>query len=221
MSQELWTDVDRYLTGVLHEPDATLDAALEAAEKAGLPQIQVSATQGKLLHLLARIAGARRALEVGTLGGYSAIWVARALEVGGKLITLEIEPRHAEVAKANFARAGVEETVELRLGKAVESLDDLIAEGTEPFDFVFIDADKPSNADYFERAMKLTHPESIIVIDNTIRGGSVADAAATDEGVLGVRRLHEVIHNEPRVIATAIQTVGAKGYDGFTIALVL
>jgi predicted O-methyltransferase YrrM len=214
MSQELWTDVDHYLTDALHDPDASLDAALEASAAAGLPPIQVSTNQGKMLHLLARIQGARRILEVGTLGGYSTIWLARALPADGQLISLELEPRHAEVARKNLEQAGVGSVAEVRLGRAIDSLATLAEEGVEPFDFVFIDADKQSNADYFAWALDHTKPGSVIV-------GAVADASSDDEAVLGVRRLHDLIQGDPRAAATGIQTVGTKGYDGFTLALVL
>jgi predicted O-methyltransferase YrrM len=218
--ETLWARVDSYLTSALHEPDPVLEAALAAAEEAGLPQIQVSPPLGKLLHLLARAVGARRILEVGALGGYSTIWLARALPETGRLISLEIEPRHAEVARRNLAAAGLDGIAEVRLGRAIDSLAALAREEPEPFDVVFIDADKPSNADYFAWAVDHTHPGSLVVVDNTVRGGTVADPTASDEATLGVRRLHELIASEPRVTATAIQTVGAKGYDGFTIALV-
>ncbi len=221
MSQQLWDDVDHYLTAALHEPDPVLDAALHEASAAGLPPIQVSPNLGKLLHLLARLAGARRILEIGTLGGYSAIWLGRALPAGGRMVSLEINPAHATVARANLERAGLDEVVEVRLGRALDSLEALAGEGGEPFDFVFIDADKPSNADYFEWALRLTRPGSAIVVDNVVREGAVADRSSDDEAVLGVRRLHDLLHENPRVSATAIQTVGTKGYDGFTLALVL
>jgi predicted O-methyltransferase YrrM len=221
MSQELWTDVDHYLTDALHDPDASLDAALEASAAAGLPPIQVSTNQGKMLHLLARIQGARRILEVGTLGGYSTIWLARALPADGQLISLELEPRHAEVARKNLEQAGVGSVAEVRLGRAIDSLATLAEEGVEPFDFVFIDADKQSNADYFAWALDHTKPGSVIVVDNVVRAGAVADASSDDEAVLGVRRLHDLIQGDPRAAATGIQTVGTKGYDGFTLALVL
>jgi predicted O-methyltransferase YrrM len=221
MSQELWTDVDHYLTDALHDPDASLDAALEASAAAGLPPIQVSTNQGKMLHLLARIQGARRILEVGTLGGYSTIWLARALPADGQLISLELEPRHAEVARKNLEQAGVGSVAEVRLGRAIDSLATLAEEGVEPFDFVFIDADKQSNADYFAWALDHTKPGSVIVVDNVVRAGAVADASSDDEAVLGVRRLHDLIQGDPRATATGIQTVGTKGYDGFTLALVL
>ena len=221
MSQELWTDVDHYLTDALHDPDASLDAALEASAAAGLPPIQVSTNQGKMLHLLARIQGARRILEVGTLGGYSTIWLARALPADGQLISLELEPRHAEVARKNLEQAGVGSVAEVRLGRAIDSLATLAEEGVEPFDFVFIDADKQSNADYFAWALDHTKPGSVIVVDNVVRAGAVADASSDDEAVLGVRRLHDLIQGDPRATATGIQTIGTKGYDGFTLALVL
>ncbi len=221
MSQQLWDDVDHYLTAALHEPDPVLDAALHESSVAGLPSIQVSPNLGKLLHLLARLAGARRILEIGTLGGYSAIWLGRALPAGGRMVSLEVNPTHATVARANLERAGLDEVVELRLGRALDSLEVLAGEGGEPFDFVFIDADKPSNADYFEWALRLTRPGSAIVVDNVVRQGAVADRSSEDEAVLGVRRLHDLLHQNPRVSATAIQTVGTKGYDGFTLALVL
>jgi len=214
--QELWIDVDRYITDNLVPSDPALDAALEASAAAGLPRIQVSPAQGKFLHLLARGMGAHRLLEIGTLGGYSTIWLARALPPGGRLITLEVDPRHAEVARANIARAGFADVVELRLGRALDTLPELAG----PFNFIFIDADKPSNAAYFTWALKLSRPGSLIVIDNVIRDGAVIDPASTDLDILGVRRLNEVLAVERRVSATTIQTVGAKGYDGFTMALV-
>jgi predicted O-methyltransferase YrrM len=213
---EQWTAVDRYITDVLVPSDPALDATLEASATAGLPPIQVSPAQGKFLHLLARTMGARRILEIGTLGGYSTIWLARALPSGGRLITLEADPHHAEVARSNFAHAGLEDVIELRLGRALETLPEVAG----PFDFIFIDADKPANADYFTWALKLARPGSLIVIDNVIREGAVIDAASTDPDVLGVRRLHKLIAAEPRVSATSMQTVGSKGYDGFTMALV-
>jgi predicted O-methyltransferase YrrM len=220
MTQEQWTAVDQYLTDLLVRPDAVLEAALKASAEAGLPAINVTPNQGKLLHLLARLAGARAILEVGTLGGYSTIWLARALPAGGRLLTLESEPRHAEVARANFARAALQGVVELRLGLALETLPQLAAEGRGPFDLVFIDADKPSIPEYFAWAMKLSRRGSVIVVDNVVRGGAVTDPSSEDASVRGVRRLFEQIAAEPRVSATAIQTVGGKGYDGFAVALV-
>lgn len=221
MSQPLWTTVDRYLNDLLHEPDEALEAAVASSKAAGLPEIQVSESQGKLLHLLARSIQARRVLEVGTLGGYSTIWLGRALPAGGRLVSLEVNPAHAEVARKNLERAGLGDVVEVRLGPAIQSLPVIHEEGGEAFDFVFIDADKPSNADYFEWAVRLARPGAMIVVDNVVREGTVADPAETDPAVLGVRRLLDLIHGDRRVSATGVQTVGAKGYDGFILATVL
>jgi predicted O-methyltransferase YrrM len=221
MAKEQWTAVDDYLTDLLVKPDAALDAALQSSADAGLPSIAVSACQGKLLHLLARTQGARNILEIGTLGGYSTIWLARALPAGGRLITLEIDPKHAEVASANIARAGLADRVEVRLGNALELLPKLAGERLSPFDLFFIDADKPSNPDYFTWALKLARPGSLIIVDNVIRDGKVIDAANSDPSIQGVRRLNDLIAAEPRVSATVIQTVGSKGYDGLAIALVI
>ena len=218
--QDLWSAVDRYIGNFFTPPDAALDQCLAASTEAGLPAIAVSPPQGKMLHLLARSIGARRILEVGTLGGYSAIWMARALPPGGKLITLEYDPKHAEVARANFANAGVAEQVEVMVGPALETLPRLVAEKYQPFDFVFIDADKPSTADYFVLSLKLTRVGSIIVVDNVVRDGEVADVRTTDANALGIRRFNAVLAAERRVSATEIQTVGSKGYDGFALALV-
>ena len=220
MAREQWTAVDRYLTDLLVPPDPALDGALRDSAAAGLPPINVSPNQGKLLHLLARVQGARAILEIGTLGGYSTIWLARALPLGGRLITLESDPKHADVARANLARAGLTDAVELRLGPALETLPKLAAEGAGPFDLTFLDADKPSNAEYFAWALKLSRRGSLIVVDNVVRDGKVIDAANTDPAIQGVRRLHETLAAESRVSATAIQTVGSKGYDGFAVALV-
>ena len=220
MSQERWTAVDRYITDLLVPHDAALQGALEASAAAGLPDIQVSAAQGKLLHLLARIGGARNILEIGTLGGYSTIWLARALPADGRLITLESDATHAAVARANIARAGLDGLVDVRLGRALETLPQLLSEDRGPFDLVFIDADKPSNAEYFGWALRLSRPGSVIIVDNVVRGGGIVDAGNQDANVQGVRRLHELLAAETRVSATAIQTVGSKGYDGFAIALV-
>ena len=217
---ELWTAVDRYLGDLLVSADPALEAALAASAAAGLPAINVSPVQGKLLHLLARAIGARNVLEIGTLGGYSTIWLARALPDGGRVISLEADAKHAEVARANIARAGLDNKVEVRLGMALDLLPGLAAEVREPFDFVFIDADKPNNAAYFDWALKLSRPGSIIVVDNVVRDGDVIDAASDSPTVQGVRRFLERLAAEPRVSATAIQTVGTKGYDGFAIALV-
>ena len=221
MAGELWTAVDRYITDLLVPAEPALESALEASRAAGLPEINVSPNQGKLLHLLARVQGARSILEVGTLGGYSAIWLARALPPGGRLVTLELEPRHAEIARANLERAGLAELVTVRVGRAADSLAELVAEGAGPFDLVFIDADKQSGADYFHRALELSRPGSLIVVDNVVRGGAVIDEASTDPAIQGTRRLNRAMAAERRVSATEVQTVGSKGYDGFALALVL
>ncbi len=221
MNQEQWTAVDRYVTDLLLPPDPVLDAALAAGVAAGLPAIAVSPPQGQLLQLLARMQGARNILEIGTLGGYSTIWLARALPAGGRLITLEIDARHAAVARENFFRAGLEGIVELRLGPAAATLPQLAEEKRGPFDFVFIDADKAGIPGYFQWALRLTRPGSVIVVDNVVRQGAVVDAASVDPAVQGVRRLNELLAAESRVSATTIQTVGSKGYDGFTLAYVL
>ncbi|HEV2273112.1 MAG TPA: O-methyltransferase [Acidobacteriaceae bacterium] len=220
-SLELWTAVDRYISDHLIPPDPALDAATDAMVAAKLPPISVSAAQGKQLFLLAKWGGARNILEIGTLGGYSSIWLARALPKGGRLITLEADPRHAEVARANIARAGMQEVIELRLGKALDTLPGILAEGKAPFDLLFIDADKPNIPEYFEWALKLSRPGSLIIVDNVVRDGALADAGSADAGVQGVRRFHELLGGDSRVSATTIQTVGCKGYDGFTAALVL
>ena len=221
MSAELWSEVDHYISELLVGGDAVLEAALEASREAGLPPINVAPNQGKLLSLLARIQGARSVLEVGTLGGYSTIWLARALPPGGRLVTLELEPRHAEVARASIERAGLADIVTVRVGRAVDSLEALEAEGAGPFDLVFIDADKPSNPDYFRWALRLTRPGSVIVVDNVIRNGAVVDADSTDPAIRGTRELNELMAAERRVSVTEVQTVGSKGYDGFALALVL
>ena len=220
MTQERWTAVDEYIGGLLLQPDPALDAALTDSAAAGLPPINVSPAQGKLLQLLARLQGARAILEIGTLAGYSTIWLARALPPGGRLITLEAEPKHAEVARANIARAGLSDVVELRLGPALETLPRLAAEGRGPFDLIFIDADKQSTAEYFAWALRLARRGSLIMVDNVVRNGAVADADSADPSIQGIRRFNEVLAAEGRVSATAIQTVGSKGYDGFALALV-
>ncbi|MEV8325639.1 O-methyltransferase [Kitasatospora sp. NPDC056731] len=220
MTQSTWDAVDAYFSEQLVGHDPALEAAAAAADAAGLPEIAVAPNQGKLLHLLALTQGARRILEVGTLGGYSAIWLARALPADGTLITLEIDPKHAEVAQGNIARAGLEKVAEVRLGRAADSLAALVEQGVEPFDLVFIDADKPSNPEYFRRALQLTRPGSLIIVDNVVRGGAVADADSTNPAVVGTRALHDLIAAEPKVTATSVQTVGSKGYDGFTLARV-
>ena len=220
MSEELWTKVDEYLAERLIPLDAALTAAREANAEAKLPAIDVSPTQGKFLYLLAKIQNARRILEVGTLGGYSTIWLARALPEVGRLITLEIEKRHADVALKNIERAGVAGKVELRLAPAAESLAKLVKEGTEPFDFIFIDADKPNNPVYLEWALQLARPGTIVVVDNVIRDGAIVDAGSEDASVQGTRRLFDLMAANPRLDATALQTVGIKGYDGFVVAVV-
>jgi predicted O-methyltransferase YrrM len=220
MAEQTWTAVDRYLDEVLVRPDAALQAALQTSAEARLPPINVSPAQGKLLHLLARAVGARAILEIGTLAGYSTIWMARALPDDGRLVTLEINARHAEVARANIARAALAQRVELRLGPALDTLARLEAEGAGPFDLAFIDADKPNIPAYFKWALRLSRPGSLIVVDNVVRDGTVIEADSLDAAVQGVRRLNELMASEPRVSATTIQTVGAKGYDGFALALV-
>lgn len=221
MKDDVWEAFDDYICRTLVGSDAILEATLAASNAAGLPPINVSAAHGKLLHLLARSCGARKILEIGTLAGYSTIWMARALPPGGRLITLEMNAATADVARANFARAGLSEVIELRQGLALETLPKLAEEHQGPFDLVFIDADKESNVDYFKWALALSRPGTLIVIDNVVRDGKVIDAASTDPMIQGVRRLNEFMAAEPRISATAIQTVGAKGYDGFALAVVL
>jgi predicted O-methyltransferase YrrM len=220
MNQDQWTAVDRYFEGFFVPADPVLDEALRASAAAGLPAIQVSASQGKLLHLLARACGARAILEIGTLGGYSAIWLARALPAGGRLVTLEYVARHAEVARANLARAGLDSLADVRVGAALETLPALAAQGAGPFDFVFIDADKANIPQYFDWAVRLARPGTIIVVDNVVRAGDVLDAASDDPSVQGVWRFNEQVANDPRVSATVLQTVGGKGWDGFALAVV-
>jgi predicted O-methyltransferase YrrM len=220
MGPDSWNAVDRYVTDLLVPPDPALDAAVEATEAAGIPQMQVSPIEGKLLHLLARLVNARAILEIGTLAGYSAIWLARALPEDGRLVTLEAEPRHAEVARANIERAGLAGVVDVRVGPALDTLPQLAQEGAGPFDMVFIDADKACNPAYLDWALRLTRPGSLIVTDNVVRGGALADPTQSDPSILGARRLHERLAAEPRVSATTIQTVGIKGHDGISIALV-
>jgi predicted O-methyltransferase YrrM len=220
MTQDQWTTVDRYFEGLLVPPDPALDMALQASAEAGLPAIHVSPLQGKLLWLLAQTQGARTILEIGTLGGYSTIWLARALPADGRLITLEADPKYAEIARVNIARAGLASVVEVRLGLALNTLPQIAAEGRAPFDLVFIDADKPNIPDYFKWALKLSRRGSLILVDNVVRKGAVADDSSSDPSVRGVRRFFELVAAEPRVSATALQTVGSKGYDGLAIAMV-
>ncbi|MFF3176339.1 O-methyltransferase [Streptomyces sp. NPDC057900] len=220
MTQARWAEVDDYFNALLLGPDEALDAAVEASEEAGLPAIQVAANQGKLLNLLARLQGARTVLEIGTLGGYSTIWLARALPEGGRVVTLEADPACAEVARRNIERAGLADVVEVRVGPALDTLPLLAEQGYGPFDVVFIDADKPSNPDYLAWSLRLTRPGSLIVADNVVRDGEVADAGSEDPKVRGVRRFTELVAAEPTLTATALQTVGTKGYDGLLMALV-
>ncbi|MFF3327417.1 O-methyltransferase [Streptomyces sp. NPDC002889] len=221
-NHEQWSAVDRYVTERLVHADEALDAALAASEAAGLPAINVAPNQGKLLYLLALMQGARRVLEIGTLGGYSTIWLARALPDDGRLISLEYDPAHADVARANLARAGLEKITEVRTGAALDILPRLVAEpGAGPFDLVFVDADKVNNARYVEWALRLTRPGSVIIVDNVVRGGAVTDPANQDPSVLGTREMYDLIAAEPRLDATAVQTVGTKGYDGFLLARVV
>lgn len=218
--EPVWNAVDEYFNDRLHLSDTVLAAALEESTAAGLPAINVTPAQGKFLALLARMGNARRILEIGTLGGYSAIWMGRALPSNGTLITLEISQRNADVALRNLERAGLTARVKIMVAPASESLDRLIADRGEPFDLVFIDADKERSVPYFDAALQLTRPGSVIVVDNVVRDGAIIDAQSTDGNVQGMRRLTERVAREPRVSATAIQTVGSKGYDGFIIALV-
>jgi predicted O-methyltransferase YrrM len=218
--KELWTQVDNYIVSKLHPVDDSLEAAIRASDDAGLPSIQVSAAQGKFLYILALAHGAKRILEIGTLGGYSTIWLARALPAGGRLVTIEIDPRHAQVAKSNLERDGVADKVEVLVGNAVEVLPLLEKRNEAPFDLSFIDADKPNIPAYFESALKMSRPGSLILVDNVVREGAVIDAASTDASVRGVRKFNDMIAGDSRVTATVLQTVGVKGYDGLAIALV-
>lgn len=221
MTEAQWTAVDQYISDLLIPSDGALQATLDASEAAGLPTIQVAPNQGKLLSLLAKAIGARRILEIGTLGGYSAIWLARALPSDGQLITLEFDPKHAEVARANLAKAGLADRVSVRLGPALDTLPQLAQAGEGPFDLIFIDADKVNTAAYFEWALRLARPGSLIIVDNVVRGGAVTDAHSDDPNVRGIRQFNALLAQEKRVTATIIQTVGSKGYDGLAIALVL
>jgi predicted O-methyltransferase YrrM len=220
MAQDLWTAVDRYISDLFIAPDFALEAALDSSKAAGLPTINVSPAQGKLLHLLAKIQGARKILELGTLGGYSTIWLARALPPDGRLISLEVDPKRAEIARANIARAELANVAEIRIGRAIDSLQQLETEGGGPFDLIFIDADKPGYAEYLPWALKLSRPGTLIIADNVIRKGAVADPASTDENVQGIRKFNEVLAAEKHVTTTVMQTVGSKGYDGLALILV-
>jgi predicted O-methyltransferase YrrM len=221
MSEEQWSSVDNYLVSLLAPSDEALASALADSEAAGLPPIAVAPNQGKMLELLARIAGARRILEIGTLGGYSTISLARALPGGGTLTTLELEEKHALVARANIERAGLGEVVTVRVGPAADSLRSLVAQEEKSFDFIFIDADKEGYPEYLELSLALAHPGTVIVADNVVRNGEVANPRSTDERVRGVRLFLELAAADPRVSATAVQTVGSKGYDGFALLLVI
>lgn len=217
MTQELWSRVDEYISEQMLAHDALLEAALAAGEAAGMPAINVAPNQGKFLALLAQTQGASRILEIGTLAGYSTIWLARALPDHGKLVTLELSPKHAQVARSNIERAGLGSLVELRVGGALDSLSALVSERVPPFDFVFIDADKPSIPEYFLWSLKLTGPGSVIVVDNVVRNGAVLDETSTDANVQGVRRFNQIVAKTPSVSATTVQTVGSKGHDGFAL----
>ncbi len=221
MSHKQWTTVDNYINNLFVPSDPALEAALKASADAGLPTIQVSPAQGKLLYLLAQAMNARRILEIGTLGGYSTIWLARALPADGSLITLEIDPKHAQVAQTNIAQAGLADKVEVRVGRAQETLAHIASENKGPFDLVFLDADKPGYTDYFHWALQLTRRGSIIIADNVVREGEIADHLSKDRDVQGVRRFNETVAAEPRVSATVVQTVGSKGWDGFLLAVVI
>jgi predicted O-methyltransferase YrrM len=219
--QAVWTKVDNYFGDLLVPADDALDAAVNANKQAGLPQIDVTSLQGKFLEFLVRISGAKHVLEIGTLGGYSTIWLARALPEGGHVVTLELDPHHARVARANFQNAAVQDRVELRVGLALEGLAALVNEDAEPFDLIFIDADKQGYPEYLEWSLKLSRPGTVIVADNVVREGKVIDADSDDPNIQGVRRFTELLAAEPRLSATVLQTVGIKGYDGFALAVVL
>lgn len=221
MTEQLWTEVDRYITDRLAPSDPVLEAALAASAAAGLPEIQVAPNQGKLLGLLAQLLGAQTILEIGTLGGYSTIWLARALPADGRLVTLEAVPRHAEVARANLAAAGLAEVVEVIVGPALDTLPRLAAGRRGPFDLIFIDADKANNPEYVTWALDLARVGTVIIVDNVVRKGAILDAASEDPDVQGTRRLYDLLGAHPRLSATAIQTVGSKGHDGLAIAVVL
>lgn len=221
MNQELWTAVDDYINSIAIAPDAVLEAASAAAVAAQLPPISVTPAYGKLLHLMVRAQGAARVLEIGTLAGYSTIWLARAVPPGGRVITLEANATHADIARVNIERAGLTNRIEIRLGSALDTLPQLAAEKQPPFDFTFVDADRTNLTEYFDWAVKLSHPGSVIIVDNVVRKGGVIDASSEDPNVKGVRRFNDRLTSDTRVTATMMQTVGAKGHDGFAMALVL
>ena len=220
MTREIWTSVEAYFEGLLILEDDALKAAQDTSAAAGLPPIQVSAAMGKFMHLLARMLGARNILEIGTLGGYSTIWLARALPEGGRIITLEVNPKHAEVAQGNFARAGVANKVDLRLGQALDTLPKIAAEGCGPFDLIFIDANKSNMPEYFDWSLKLARRGSVIIADNVVRNGAVLDVNSSDADIQGARRFVDIAAREKRVVSTVLQTVNGKGYDGFALMLV-
>jgi predicted O-methyltransferase YrrM len=220
-AQDMWTGVDRYFGDQLVPPDPALDAALAANREAGLPAIDVTPLQGKFLELLVRISGACRVLELGTLGGYSTIWLARALPATGSVVTLELEPKHAAIARANLERAGLLDRVDLRVGRAADLLKSLVADRTAPFDLIFIDADKSGYPEYLDWSLKLSRPGTVLVGDNVVRDGKVIDPKSPDPHIQGVRRFTELVAAEPRLSTTVLQTVGSKGYDGFALAVVL
>lgn len=220
MDDPRWARVDEYITGTFGHRDAVLDTAIEAGVAAGMPQIQIAPNQGKLLFLFAQMCGARSILEIGTLAGYSTIWLARAVEKGGRVVTLELEPKHADVARSNLARAGVADRVDVRVGPALESLRAMVAAKHDPFDFIFIDADKTGYPDYLEVSLALAHEGTVIVADNVVRDGNVADESSPDANVQAVRRFNAMLAANARIDATVLQTVGSKGYDGFAIAIV-
>lgn len=219
-TQKIWIDVDRYFVETLHLSDPILDGAMKANAAAELPAIDVAPNQGKLLHLLAKLIEAEKILEVGTLGGYSTIWLARALPLGGRLISLEFSPKHAEVARSNIQRAGLSDRVEIRVGAALDSLPLIEEEGLAPFDFIFIDADKPNNPGYLAWAVKLSRPGTLIMVDNVVRDGGIADSTSGDPAIQGTRHMFDLMASDARLSSTALQTVGCKGYDGFAMAIV-
>ena len=220
-AQKIWIDVDRYFAEQLRLSDPVLDAAMQANAAAELPAIDVAPNQGKFLNLLAQLTHSKKILEIGTLGGYSTIWLARALPTGGRLISLEFSPKHAEVAASNIQRAGLSDRVEIRVGPALDSLPRIESEGLAPFDFIFIDADKPNNPAYLEWAIKLSRPGTLIIVDNVVRDGEVADASSIDPMILGTRKMFDLMSRDLRLCSTALQTVGSKGYDGFALAIVM
>lgn len=220
MNQMIWHDVDDFIAASLLKRDRGMDKVLAANHAAALPAIDVSAAQGKFLNLMVRLSGAKLVLEIGTLGGYSTIWMAKALPRGGRLVSLEYDALHATVARENIAAAGLADTVEVRVGRAIDSLAQLQAEGLHPFDFIFIDADKPSNAAYLDWALRLSRRGTVVIVDNVIRNGSITDPLSGDRSVQGSRDAFEILGNNPRFSATALQTVGSKGYDGFAMAIV-